>query len=88
MSAQVILGGWSPYRPLTAEDRQVFDEALNGLVGVHYQPNEVSTQVVDGMNYRFKCTASQPPAEVIWEAIIEVYQSPGGRPHIVQITRV
>ena len=54
---QTIPGGWTPYRPLTAEDRKVFNEAMKGFVGVTYTPNEVSTQVVAGTNYRFKCTS-------------------------------
>ncbi len=42
------------------------------------------------MNYRFKCDASIPLAEVMWEAIIEIFQPlPGeGNPHIVETTRV
>ncbi len=88
-SKETIVGGWSAYGPVTAEDRKIFDEALNGFVGVHYDPQSVSTQVVAGVNYRFKCTASTPPAEVIWEAIVEIYAPLGGKkPHIVSITRL
>jgi hypothetical protein len=84
-----ILGGWTTYGALTAEDREVFNEALNGFVGVTYTPNEVSTQIVAGTNYRFKCTASTPPSEVVWEAIVEIFQPLGNqKPHITGITRL
>lgn len=85
---ETFVGGWTAYHPLTAEDRKVFDEALNGFVGVTYTPSEVSTQIVAGVNYRFKCTASMPPSEVVWEAIVEIYQPLNGKPHITGITRL
>lgn len=80
-----LFGGWSAYHPLTEKDKQVFAEALNGFVGVHYTPNSVSTQIVNGTNYRFKCTASIPPAEVVWEAIIQIYAPLEGKPYITHI---
>lgn len=83
-----LVGGWTAYHPLTPEDQQVFKEALNGFVGVNYEPSEVSTQLVNGTNYRYKCTASIPPAEVVWQAIVEIYKPINGKPHIVSIIRL
>lgn len=83
-----LVGGWTAYHPLTPEDQQVFKEALNGFVGVNYEPSEVSTQVVNGTNYRYKCTASIPPAEVVWQAIVEIYKPINGKPHIISIIRL
>jgi hypothetical protein len=83
-----LVGGWSPYHNLTTEDKLVFDQALNGFVGVKYTPTSVSTQVVAGTNYRFKCNAQVPPSEVIWESIIEIFQPLVGNPHITGITRI
>lgn len=85
---EVAVGGWSPYHPLTPQDKKVFEEAMNGFVGVQYTPNSVSTQVVAGMNYRFKCTASMPPSEVIWEAVVEIFQPLNGNPYITGIIRL
>ena len=87
-NAETLLGGWTPYHKLTAEDRAVFDEAMKGLIGVTYTPEEVSTQVVAGTNYRFKCTASMPPSEVVWEAIVEIYAPLTGSPVVTGITRL
>lgn len=85
---QTLVGGWSPYTALTAEDRKVFDEATAGLVGVKYTPQLVSKQVVAGVNYRFKCEASMPPSMVVWEAIVEIFQPLGQKPHVVGIIRL
>ncbi|WPR72942.1 hypothetical protein SLW70_07430 [Flavobacterium sp. NG2] len=83
-----LVGGWSPFQPLTAQDKEVFSEALNGFVGVSYTPNSVSTQIVAGTNYRYKCTASMPPSEVIWEAVVEIFAPLNGKPYITGIVRI
>ncbi|NDI97920.1 hypothetical protein GWA97_02410 [Flavobacterium sp. LaA7.5] len=83
-----VLGGWSAYHKLTPEDRKVFDEAMHGFVGVKYTPIAVSTQVVAGMNYRFKCEASMPPSDVIWEAIVEIFKPLNGAPYVTGIVRL
>ncbi|WP_299178932.1 hypothetical protein [uncultured Chryseobacterium sp.] len=89
MSTQeLVVGGWTKYHPLTAEDKKVFEEAMSGFVGVMYTPELVSTQVVNGTNYRYKCTASIPPSDVVWEAIVEIYAPIEGKPHIVSIHRI
>ncbi len=85
---ETIVGGWSSYTPLTAQDQAVFEQAMKGFVGVKYTPNTVSTQVVAGTNYRYKCTASMPPAEVVWEAIVEIFQPIDGAPYVVGIVRL
>ncbi len=88
-SAQAtLLGGWTAYHPLTAEDQKVWDEAMRGFVGVNYKPQTVSSQLVNGTNYRFKCTASIPPAEVMWDALVDIYAPINGMPYVTGITRV
>jgi hypothetical protein len=44
--------------------------------------------VVAGVNYRFKCSASKPPAYVIWECIVEIFQPLDGEPYITGIIRI
>lgn len=83
-----IVGGWTAYHPLTASDQKVFAEAMKGFVGVKYTPQTVSTQVVAGTNYRFKCTASIPPALVVWEAIVEIFDPLNGAPYVTGIVRL
>lgn len=88
LSKSVILGGWSPYEPISPEERVIFNEATQGLLGVVYTPISVSTQVVAGTNYRFKCEASVPPSEVIWEAIVEIFAPLDGKPYVTGIIRL
>lgn len=85
---ETLVGGWTRFHAVTPEDQKVFDEAMQGFVGVVYTPLEVSTQVVNGTNYRFKCNASVPPADVVWQAIVEIYQPIKGKPHVTAITRI
>lgn len=87
-TANILLGGWSTYQNLTPADTAVFKEAMQGFVGVHYTPNLVSKQIVAGTNYRYKCTASIPPSDVVWEAIVEIFQPLNGKPYITGIVRV
>lgn len=78
-------GGWSSYHPLTADDKKVFDEAMKGFVGVKYTPTAVKTQVVNGTNYRFKCTASLPGSTAVSEAVVEIFQPLNGAPVLTGI---
>lgn len=85
---QTAAGGWTPYRPLDAGDKKVFNEGMAGITGVLYLPEQVSTQVVNGINYRFKCKASIPAQPGVWEAIVEMYQSLDGKSQITGIIRL
>lgn len=83
-----VLGGWTTYGPLTANDQKVWAEAMKGFVGVKYTPQSVATQLVAGTNYRFKCTASMPPSEAVWEAIVEIFAPLDGTPYITGIIKL
>ncbi|UQB67421.1 hypothetical protein [Epilithonimonas zeae] len=88
MTEELTVGGWTAFHSLTSEEQQVFSEALRGFVGVKYTPTEVSTQLVNGTNYRYKCAASMPPSDVTWNAIVEIYKPINGQPHVTGITRI
>lgn len=82
-------GGWTSFRPLTSEDKDVFNKALNGLVGVGYEPLLVATQVVAGINYRFFCNAKVVyPNAPYYAAIILIFKPLQGDAHITSIQRV
>ena len=85
-----VFGGWTAYGPVTEKDQNVWNVATKGLVGVKYTPQSVSTQVVAGTNYRFRCSASMPPSNAVWEAIVEIFAPlPGqGEPYITGIIRL
>jgi len=85
---EAVCGGWTPYHDLTHEEEVVFAKALVDFVGVKYTPNTVSTQVVAGKNYRYKCTASLPGSEGMWDAIVEIFQPLNSDPYIYGIIRI
>jgi hypothetical protein len=82
----VLPGGWSAFGPLDAQSMEVFETAMKGQKGVIYTPREVSTQVVAGTNYRFRCDAEVPgPSGSKYAAMIEIYQPLQGQPTITAI---
>ena len=65
---EMLMGGFSEQRPLTAEDSTVFAAATKDYAYLKLAPLSVATQVVAGMNYLFLCTTSgfnRPPTETL-----------------------
>lgn len=54
---QQICGGYTSYRPVTEKDLAVFEQYYTGEEVL--TPFEVATQVVAGINYRFRCHSLQ-----------------------------
>ncbi|MBO5533666.1 MAG: hypothetical protein J5977_14655 [Fibrobacter sp.] len=52
---EMLLGGYSEQRPLTAEDSAVFAEATKDYAYLSLKPLSVATQIVAGTNYLFTC---------------------------------
>lgn len=52
---EMLMGGYSEQRPLTAEDSAVFAAATKDYVYLGLKPLSVSTQVVAGTNFLFTC---------------------------------
>lgn len=87
----MVLGAYTKFRPLTKEDKKVFDLALEGLVGVDYEPLIVATQVVAGTNYKFVCNATIVyPDSIPFLAMVKVFAplSEGAVPVIMEINRI
>ncbi|NET56361.1 MAG: hypothetical protein F6K47_09370 [Symploca sp. SIO2E6] len=81
------VGAWTPYSSeITPEASEVFEEALDGLVGVSYTPVAFATQIVSGTNYSFFCNAKvvypNAPNEA---AIVDIYQPLGEKAQIQDI---
>lgn len=82
-------GTWSPFEEMTAEDKLVFNKAMEGLVGVKYSPVKVSKQIVSGINCRFFCYAHPAvQGENQFPAIVKIHVTPEGDAHIIDIQRV
>ena len=82
-------GAFSEDRDLTEEDLAVFEEAMQDLTGVDYEPLKVATQVVAGTNYRFLCNATvvYPDAETTLKYVF-IYLPLDGDPEIIEIVDV
>lgn len=65
---EMLMGGFSEQRPLTAEDSAVFAAATKDYAYLKLAPLSVATQVVAGTNFLFVCTTSgfnRPPTETM-----------------------
>ena len=82
-------GAYSEDRALTDEDRAVFAQALEGLMGVKYAPVSVATQVVAGINYRFTAAVTPVvPNAVSYSVHIFVFRSLSGEVELTGIARL
>ncbi|WP_176829776.1 phosphatidylserine decarboxylase [Tenacibaculum sp. MAR_2009_124] len=77
-----LLGEWSPYKPLTTDDFVVFNEANDSIHGMYYKPLLVAKQAFAGINYRFICDTSAPPAMAIWKSTLEVFKPLNGSAYV------
>lgn len=77
-------GGFSKFRAVDENDKITLDKALNGLKGVGYEPFAVSSQIVQGFNYKFLCNATattNPSTE--YTALVIVYRPLNGDPILI-----
>ncbi len=84
-----MAGGWTPFKSLDSNDKKVFNEAMEGHVGVTYTPEKVSKQVVNGTNYRFSCQAK--PVTMSgheYPVIVKIHAPLHGKARIEEIERV
>ncbi len=89
--SHTLLGAWGGLSfTITPEAKTVFDQALEGLVGVQYTPLAFAIQVVAGLNYCFLCEGKVVyPGQPAFAALIYIYAPfDGSKPHITDITRI
>ena len=83
------VGGWKATEDpaMTADLENVFHKAVEGLLGVNYEPIAcLGTQLVSGTNYAFFCRAQAvaPNAEPYY-AVVKVYEDLEGNAEILEI---
>ncbi len=82
-------GGWSKFRSLTQEDKDVFNQAMEGIVGVDYEPLLVSTQIVAGENFKYLCNATLVVKDpTTTHKMVQIFRSLDGEVSITSITDV
>ena len=91
---EVVVGGWSVSESyneyLSEEEKQNFESALEGLVGVSYKPVKViATQLVSGTNYAYLAqgtTVTATPATDYY--VIVVYKNLEGKCELTSINKI
>lgn len=86
--SEFIAGGWSPYKELTSEAKEVFSHGIEHFVGVDYSPLLFARQVVNGENYAFFCNASIPGSSVTYPAMVTIHQNMQRNVGITHIERL
>lgn len=82
-------GGFSNFREITNDEKQMFNEVLKDLVGVGHTPLAVAIQVVSGINYAFLCDAKiMAPGAVPHNDIVIIYKPLQGEPLLTEIRKV
>ena len=91
-SAAGLLGGWSVAESteITEEQKAVFDQAVEKLIGVGYEPVAyLGSQVVAGTNHCFLCKATVVyPDAVPSLVLVYVYENLEGGAEVTQITDI
>jgi hypothetical protein len=95
LMADAIAGGWTGWKfDIDPEAKKVFDEALKHLVGVHYTPIAVATQVVAGLNYSFLSKGKVVHPEAADNLVVKIHifkplpTAHSAEPYITEIVRV
>ena len=87
--AEPLAGGWqvAEETKITEEQKAVFDQALEGLLGVNYEPVAyLASQVVAGTNHCFLCKATVVyPDAVPGYKLVFIYQDLQGNATVTQI---
>lgn len=87
-----LVGGFTEAEDKTVTDelKEMFDEALDGLVGATYEPVElVATQVVSGTNYKFLANGTKttnPPTKGTY--YITIYKDINGNLSVLDIVTI
>ena len=90
--SQELIGGYSAWNfDLDATAKNVFEQALEDIIGVDYAPIASSTQVVNGTNYCFLASGTPVVLEEhrrVFLAKIFVYVDPNNDVHLIDIQQV
>ena len=84
-----LVGGWSVAESteITDENKAVFDKAMEGLLGVDYEPVAyLGSQVVAGLNHCFLCKATVVyPDAVPTLVLVYIYEDLDGNATVTNI---
>jgi|GEM_PF-1518485 len=81
MQDEILPGGWTKYStPITSEAKTLFENVMESILGVQYEPLACATQVVNGINYSFLCNSRVVAPNTPWQpAIVAISNADGGK---------
>jgi len=79
---EVLCGGYTKFRKMTAEERTLFADTYKSETQL--TPSAVATQVVAGMNYKFRCKDSKKNT---YEVVIYKPLPNQGEPVVSRVTK-
>lgn len=85
-SPDEMIGVWTKYScNISDEERKIFDEALDDLIGVEYEPVAVATQE-SARNFSFFCNSQQVMPNATWKpALVMIHLEVNGTANLVDI---
>jgi hypothetical protein len=83
-------GAWTDFvSPITSDQKKIWDEAIQGLLGVQYTPIACASQLVAGTNYIFICLAKVIyPGSSAYIAQVDVFKPLSDKAYITQIVKI
>ncbi|MZI93677.1 hypothetical protein F9817_10765 [Vibrio sp. CAIM 722] len=83
------MGRWSQFAELNEEDQRVFKLGIQGIIGVHYTPLEVSHRSISGEHFAFFCNATTTSfPENTFPAMVTMFRAVGGKITRSEIRRI
>jgi hypothetical protein len=83
------VGNYGPFHPVSEYESAVFNQVTADKIGVSFEANYVSTQVVSGINYRFAGTETITDKDSTKRPVfITVYAPLDGTPYITGVQNV
>ena len=86
---EALDGGWQAAEDgtITEELQEIFDRAMEKMVGVDYTPVELlETQIVSGTNYKFLCESQVvAPDAPVQMAVVTIYEDLEGNAEVLDI---
>lgn len=82
-------GGFTEFREITEEEKQMFDKVMKGIVGMVQIPLAVATKVVAGVNYTFLCNAKILVSHATPQNdLVTIYKPLEGEPMVTSIRQI
>ena len=89
LAEKPMMGGWTAaeHNEITEEEKAVFEKAMAGLTGVHYEPVAyLASQLVAGRNHCFLCKATVVyPGAAPKFVLVYIYEDLNGNARLTSV---